>query len=54
MWGKVACLLGVHHWSEWKPVDPEDPSKQIRNCTRCGREKFNNGPVAFRWDYPIQ
>lgn len=24
----LACLFCVHHWSEWKPIDPDDPSKQ--------------------------
>jgi hypothetical protein len=54
MLGKVACLFGVHHWSEWTPVDPEDPSKQIRDCTRCSRVKFNNGPATFIWNYPVE
>jgi hypothetical protein len=54
MWGKVACRFGVHDWSEWKPVDPDDPSKQMRTCARCSRVKFNNGPVVFTWDYPVQ
>jgi hypothetical protein len=54
MLGIVACLFGVHHWSEWTPVDLEDPSKQVRACTRCSRVKFNNGPVAFSWNYPIE
>jgi hypothetical protein len=48
MWGKVACVFGVHHWSEWKPIDPESPSKQIRRCARCPREKFNDAPVPGR------
>jgi len=54
MWGKVACRFGVHDWSHWQPVDPDDPSKQIRTCTRCSHVKFNNGPVVFTWDYPVQ
>jgi hypothetical protein len=49
MWGKVACLFGVHKWSEWKPVDPENPSRQIRSCARCPREKFNDAPAPGRW-----
>ena len=53
MWGKVVCLFGVHHWSEWKPVNPEDPGRQMRTCTCCSRVKYNNGPDIFRWDYPI-
>jgi hypothetical protein len=54
MWAKLACRFGVHDWSGWKPLDPDDPSKQIRTCARCSRVKFNNGPAVFRWDYPIQ
>jgi hypothetical protein len=54
MWGKLACRFGVHDWSGWKPLDPDDPGKQIRTCDRCSRVKFNNGPAVFSWDYPIQ
>jgi hypothetical protein len=49
MWGKVACLLGMHDWSEWRPVDPENPRRQIRSCARCPREKFNDASVPIRW-----
>jgi hypothetical protein len=54
MWGKAACLFGVHHWSEWNPADLEDFSKQVRTCARCLRVKFNNGPIALRWDHGVE
>jgi beta-glucanase (GH16 family) len=54
MWGKVACLFGVHRWSGWRPVDAGDPSKQIRVCTRCSDVKFNNPPSPLRWPNNIQ
>jgi hypothetical protein len=41
MWGWIACLAGIHHWSEWKVADLEQPWKQVRTCTRC-RHKSNN------------
>jgi hypothetical protein len=44
MWGKVACLLGLHDWSEWRPLDPEQPSEQVRTCSRCSRTKSNAPP----------
>ncbi len=42
MWGKVACHLGLHHWSEWRPLDPDQPSKQVRICIRCSCMKSND------------
>jgi hypothetical protein len=49
MWRKVACLIGVHDWSEWRPADSENPSRQLRTCARCQRVKFNDPAAPLRW-----
>jgi hypothetical protein len=42
MWGKVTCfLLGKHDWSEWRPLDPEEPSELVRVCKRCSHMESN-------------
>lgn len=38
MWGRVACFLGVHRWSERRPIDPADPPKRIRSCSGGPRQ----------------
>ena len=35
MLGKVDCLVGIHHWSDWEVQDPQRPSEQVRSCARC-------------------
>jgi hypothetical protein len=32
MWGWMARFVGIHHWSEWKVADLEQPWKQVRTC----------------------
>ena len=53
MWSKVACLFGVHQWSEWTPADPGNPGKQVRGCTRCSRVKLNSCTDINSWDYHL-
>ena len=48
MWGWMACLAGIHHWSEWKIADQEQPWKQVRTCTRCRRKSNNFDSVPIR------
>ena len=45
MWGNMACLAGIHHWSDWKVQDPQRPSEQVRTCARCPRTKNNTAMV---------
>ena len=33
--GNMACLAGIHHWSDWEVRDPQRPSEQVRTCARC-------------------
>ncbi len=47
MLSKMACLVGVHDWSEWKTLDQTNPSRQIRTCARCHREKFNDSAAPL-------
>jgi len=55
MWGKMACLVGVHDWSEWEVRDPDQPDDQVRTCARCGRMKSNAAPVPFKaWKMPLR
>ena len=35
MWGNMACLVGIHHWSDWEVQDPQRPSEQVRTCAHC-------------------
>ena len=35
MWGNMACLVGMHHWSGWEVQDPQRPSEQVRTCPHC-------------------
>ena len=52
MWGKVACHLGLHDWSEWKPLDPDEPSEQVRICSRCGHMESNTPSDFGMAKYP--
>lgn len=49
MWGKMACLVGAHDWSEWEVRDPDRPSEQVRACARCGLMKTNAAPAPNAW-----
>jgi hypothetical protein len=54
MWGKVACLLGLHEWSGWEVKDPDNPGDQVRTCARCGREKSNAAAAPIKaWKMPL-
>jgi hypothetical protein len=55
MWGKVACLLGLHEWSDWEVKDPDNPGDQVRTCARCGREKSNAAAAPIKaWKMPLR
>jgi len=46
--GNMACLVGIHHWSDWEVQDPQRPSQQVRTCARCPRTKNNAAVVPLR------
>ena len=47
MRGNMACLVGIHHWSDWEVQDPQRPSEQVRTCARCPRTKNNAAVVPL-------
>ena len=54
LWGKAACLIGVHDWSDWEVPDPDRPSEQVKICARCSRTKTNAAPVPIKaWKMPF-
>jgi hypothetical protein len=54
LWGRVACLVGAHDWSDWEVRDPDHPDEQVRTCSRCGRMKSNAAPVPIKaWKMPL-
>jgi hypothetical protein len=48
MCGNMACLAGIHHWSDWEVQDPQRPSEQVRTCVHCPRTKNNAAVVPLR------
>jgi hypothetical protein len=55
LWGDMACFVGVHHWSDWQVPDPENPSEQVRTCSRCSRTETNAPPVPIKaWKMPLR
>jgi hypothetical protein len=45
VWGKMACLGGAHHWSEWEIPDPQQPCEQARTCARCRRTQKSGDSI---------
>lgn len=40
----------LHQWSEWRP-STEDPCKQTRNCSLCGKEQHSPQHNWSAWEY---
>ena len=44
----MACLVGVHEWSDLNVQDLQRASEQVRTCARCPRTKNNAAVVPLR------
>ena len=48
------CILGLHKFSEWRPLDSHsftDPCQTRRTCERCGKEQIRKLAKIHEWIY---